>query len=225
MKKLILLIALFVGGAAAQNNEPILAYCATDQGCLFCKSEYSYGQIDGLLGYLGAYARDKGIMTFFTNKSGEQVHYPDTKRTPSELHKYFGGKGSISITNACPLLTDSIQPADGNWQIQTGHPQTTNCPKGLDEELKKVTMFKSGPKTFSKPFSPDDLLSATDVRWMQVGANRYRGIFSGAIGGFDTIYDVNVVSPDSIRGDLSFEVKIPGQPVCKVKKDFDYSRK
>lgn len=72
---------------------------------------------------------------------------------------------------------------------------------------------------------PYDLLKANEVRWLSTGLNRYRGIFSGAVGGFDTVYDVEVLSPDSMKGNLSFEIKIPGQKLCKVAVDFDYVRR
>lgn len=225
MKKLILLLFLSAGTVFSQTaSSPQLAYCSADKGCTFCRSEYSYKDLDLALNYLGTFERDRGILTFFTNKNGEDTHYPDRKRTPAELHTYFGGKGSPSVLNACPMPFGFIQPNDGDWSIRTSTPKAKNCPPGMGERLKEVQMFKNGPKTFSKPFTPNDLLAANEVKWFTTGSNRYRAVFSGAIDGFGTIYDVKVLSPDSMQGNLSLGIKIPGKPVCEVTMDFTYTR-
>lgn len=227
MKSLILVIAIFASSAIAQSAQsPLIAYCALEKGCTFCTSEYTYSEIDGILDYLGTYEKDRGIMTFFVSKNGEQTHYPDRKRTPAELNAYFGGKGAVTTSNRCPSLRreGSIQPNDGIWSIETNVPKAVDCPAGTADQIKKLKMFESGQKSFSKPFTPDDLLNANEVRWLSTGLNRYRGVFSGPIGGFDTVYEVSVLSPDSMKGNLSFEIKIPGQKVCKVSMDFDYVR-
>src|SRR5690606_32487583 len=132
-----------------------------------CTSDYTYGEIDSVLNYLGTYEKDRGIMTFFVNKNGEQTHYPDRTRTPAQLHAYFGGKGTVTTTNRCPMLRleGSIQPNDGIWSIETGAPKVVNCPAGTAEQLKKLKLFENGQKTFSKPFTPYDLLKADEVRW------------------------------------------------------------
>lgn len=225
MKKLIFILILAAGAVYGQNsNKPVLAYCTLEKGCTFCQSEYSYKDIDSAFNYLGTYEKDKGILTFFTNKDGEDRHYPDRTRSVAQLHAYFGGKGAAMTMNACPIPFGAIQPRDGNWSIDTSTPQTSNCPKGVAEELKKVKMFESGPKVFSKPFKPTDLLDVSEINWFATNTNRYRGVFNGAIGGFNTIYDVKILTPDSMKGNLSFEVKIPGQPLCKVNMDFTYTR-
>lgn len=225
MRKLILILVLAAGAAYGQGaDKPLLAYCELEKGCTFCRSEFSYRDIDTAFNYLGTYERDKGILTFFTNKSGEDTHYPDIKRTAQQLHEYFGGTGTASVLNACPLPNGIIQPNDGNWTIVVAKPQTSNCPKGTDAQLVKTQMIKSGAKVFSKPFKPQDLLDTPEAKWFATNLNRYRAVFSGAVGTFDTVYDVKVLSADSMKGNLSFEIKIPGQKVCRVSQDFTYSR-
>lgn len=136
MRSLILALAIFAGTTMAQSGQsPLIAYCTLEKGCTFCTSDYTYGEIDSVLNYLGTYEKDRGIMTFFVNKNGEQTHYPDRTRTPAQLHAYFGGKGTVTTTNRCPMLRleGSIQPNDGIWSIETGAPKVVNCPAGTAE--------------------------------------------------------------------------------------------
>ena len=224
MKTLIFILILAAAALAQGSNSPTLAYCETGKGCTFCQSAYSYDDIDSMLGYLGTYKSEKGVMTFFRNKEGEQRHYPERKRSRSQLHEYFGGKGEPAASANCPMAFPGIQPRDGNWTIRTEKPISKNCPAGTAEQLDKITLFGSGPKTFSKPFVPTDLLSVQEIKWISLGPNEYRGVFDGAIGSFNTIYDVTVQSPESMTGSLSAEIKIPGQPVCSIRKTFNYTR-
>ena len=229
IKKLAFVFFLSVVAAipafSQSSSKPLMAYCTLEKGCSVCQSGMSYDELDRAFNYLGTYAKNRGILTFFTNKNGEDTHYPDRTRTPTQLNRYFGGKGEPSVLNSCTLaFPASIQPNDGHWSIATSKPTTVNCPAGTEEQLSKIKMFQNGPKVFSKPFRPQDLLDDPNVKWSATNLNRYRALYSGADNNFETTYDVKVTSPNSMEGDLNFFIKIPGRKVCQVNIDFTYRR-
>ena len=202
-----------------------IAFCKLESGCKFYETGYTYKQVDGMLGYLGVFERDKGIMVFFRNKQGEDVHYPDQKRTPKQLHEYFGGKGEPIIAKGGVLpFENSIQPLDGNWIVVTEAPIAKGCPEQMQSQLGGIASLKSGSKTFSKPFIPEDLLP-DNTPWISTSLNKYKAfVLPKTNPSFKSIYDFNLVSPSSIKGSLTINVEIPNQPKCEIKTNFTYNR-
>lgn len=203
-----------------------IAYCKIDGGCKFYQTQYSYKDVDNMLGYMGVFERDKGIMTFFKNKQGQDIHYPDKKRNPRELHEYFGGKGEPNIAKGGIILPfdKTIQPKDGNWIAQTDKPILKNCPSQLGTQTDNIASIKSGNKVFSKPFKPTDLLPNT--KWLTLAENNYRvAILNDTQTAFKTFYTVNVLSPVQITGIADIYVTIPNQKTCEIKINFTYTTK
>lgn len=203
-----------------------IAYCKIDGGCKFYQTQYSYKDVDGMLGYLGVFERDKGIMTFLKNKQGQDVHYPDKKRSPRELHEYFGGKGEPNIAKGGIIspFDKTIQPKDGNWIAKTEKPILKNCPSLMDTQTDNIASIKNGNKVFSKPFTPADLFP--NVKWLTLAENNYRvAILNDTQTAFKTFYTVNVLSPVQIAGVADIYVTIPNQKTCEMKINFTYTTK
>jgi len=165
-------------------------------------------------------------MVFFRNKQNQDVHYPDNKRNVAELHKYFGGKGEPSIAKGGVLpFENTIQPLDGNWIADTETPIAKGCPAQIQSQLGGIANLKSGSKTFSKPFTPEDLLPAK-TPWISISLNSYKAfVMPETKPSFKSVYDFEVVSPSLIKGLLTINVEIPNQPKCEIKTNFTYSRK
>ncbi len=203
-----------------------IAYCKIDGGCKFYQTQYSYKDVDGMLGYLGVFEKDKGIMTFLKNKQGQDVHYPDKKRSPRELHEYFGGKGEPNIAKGEIIspFDKTIQPKDGNWIAKTEKPILKNCPSLMDTQTDNIASIKSGNKVFSKPFNPTDLFP--NVKWLTLAENNYRvAILNDTQTAFKTFYTVNVLSPVQITGVADIYVTIPNQKTCEMKINFTFTTK
>lgn len=208
------------------NAQVLIAYCKIEGGCKFYQTQYSYKDVDGLLGYLGTFEQDKGIMTFFRNKQGQDIHYPDKKRSPKELHAYFGGKGEPSIAKGGVALpfADNVQPSDGNWTVATARPVLKNCPQQLGEQTDKLVSLKSGNKVFSKPFTPTDLLPK-GTAWLNTSPGAYKAtLVPESAPTFKNLYTFQVKSAELITGTLTTNVAIPNQPTCEVNIDFTYKK-
>lgn len=225
MKKVfIMLFGLFY--AMNTQAQVTIAYCKIDGGCKFYQTQYSYKDVDGMLGYLGVFEKDKGIMTFLKNKQGQDVHYPDKKRSPRELHEYFGGKGEPNIAKGGIIspFDKTIQPKDGNWIAKTEKPILKNCPSLMDTQTDNIASIKNGNKVFSKPFTPADLFP--NVKWLTLAENNYRvAILNDTQTAFKTFYTVNVLSPVQITGVADIYVTIPNQKTCEMKINFTYTTK
>lgn len=225
MKKILM---TFLGIFCLLNTQAqvTIAYCKIDGGCKFYQTLYTYKDVDGMLGYMGVFEQDKGIMTFFKNKQGQDIHYPDKKRSPRELHEYFGGKGEPTIAKGGIILPfdKTIQPKDGNWTAQTDKPILKYCPNQLSTQTDNIASIKSGNKVFSKPFKPTDLLPNT--KWLTLAENNYRvAILNDTQTAFKTFYTVNVLSPVQITGVADIYVTIPNQKTCEIKINFTYTTK
>ncbi|RYU95029.1 hypothetical protein [Emticicia agri] len=221
---LLTLITTF-GTFAQSNDKPKVAFCQLPKGCVFYDHPFTYKQLDLMFDYLGTYENKKGILAFVTNVIGERMNYPDRKRSPKELHEYFGGKGEPLVVPWSMSIHQNIQPEDGKWTIASEKPQVGNCPKGVETQLEKVKMLESGDKTFDKPFSPVALLPAKEAKWFPVEPNVYKCILqltdSDVI---TTIYDVKVISPESMSGTMNYTFKIPNLPTCRIKINFKYTK-
>jgi hypothetical protein len=225
LKRVLFVFVFTIFSSVFAYAEVTIAFCKLGEGCKFYQTQYTYRQVDGMLGYQGVYSRDKGIMVFFRNKQAEDVHYPDQKRNAKELHKYFGGKGDPSVAKGGVLpFENSIQPLDGMWTVVTQQPVTKNCPAQLEERLTALIDVKSGNKTFSKPFTAADLLPAKTV-WINNSLNSYRAFLMPETKPiFRNIYDFEVQSPSLIIGTLRVAMEIPNQKTCEITTNFTYQR-
>jgi hypothetical protein len=224
MRNLTALIFCVVA-ALPLSAQVTIAYCKLGGGCKFYQTQYSYSQIDGMLNYLGTFEKDKGIMVFFKNKQNQDVHYPDRKRNPKELHAYFGGKGEPVVAKGGSAFDGIIQPNDGNWEAVTEQPTTQNCPPQLAAQLKGIANLKSGNKTFKKPFTPEELLPP-NTPWLTTAPNLYKAVILPSTSpSFRSMYDFEVISPQLVKGTLNVFVQIPSQPTCEVKTNFTFKHK
>ncbi|MEZ4901154.1 MAG: hypothetical protein R2822_05030 [Spirosomataceae bacterium] len=152
------------------------------------------------------------------------MYYGDYKRSPKELNEYFGGKGEPSIAKGGVLkpFDNTIQPKDGNWTITASKPVLKNCPAGLEKQMDNLVLPKSGNKVFKKPFDGTEILPA-GTKWLTLSPNVYRGlILTETQPTFKSIYDLKVITPSLMEGNLNVFVQIPGQKTCEVKIDFSY---
>lgn len=222
-----IILSLFLGLFCVLNTraQVTIAYCKFEQGCKFYQTQYSYKDIDIMLGYLGTFEKNKGTMVFFKNKQGQDIHYPDSKRSIKQLHEYFGGKGEPNIAKGGVPFDKTIQPKDGNWTTQTDKPILKNCPSQLANQTDGFANFKSGNKVFSKPFNPSDLLPP-NTKWLTLSENTYRAmVLPEAQAAFKTFYNVNVVSHELINGVADIYVNIPNQKTCEMKVNFTFKAK
>jgi hypothetical protein len=223
LKKLTILTAILLFSSILAKAEVKIAFCQFEAGCKFYQTSLTYKQVDGLLGYLGVYEKDKGIMVFFRNKQNQDVHYPDQKRSPKELHQYFGGKGEPTTAKGDVLPFTNIQPKDGNWLAVTETPIAKGCPAQLQEQLGEIASIKSGNRTFKKPFTPDELLPP-DTTWINTATNSFKAVILPATKpAFTSIYDFEIVSPTLVKGILTINVQIPNQPTCEIKTNFTFT--
>ena len=224
MKKLCVFFCLL---AAWQVNAQVtIAYCKFGGGCKLYQTSYSYAQVDGMLNYLGTFEKSKGILVFFKNQQNQDTHYPDNKRSPRQLHEYFGGKGEPNIAKgAIAPFQEAIQPESGNWEAITEAPTTQNCPAQLEPGLKSAAGVRSGKKNFKRPFSPDELFPNTP--WVTTSPNKYRAIILPETQpAFKTIYEFEVVSPKLIKGTSLTVVNMGTQgAACSMKTNFTFKHK
>ena len=226
MKNLILILLLTFCSFTYSQAQVLLAYFQLNGGCNFYQSQLSYKQADQMMNYMGVFEEKKGILVFFKNKDGEDRYYGDYTRNPKELHTYFGGKGEPAISKGAfqPFPT-AIQPEDGNWTISTAKPVTKDCLPGVEKEIEKIAMMKSGNKTFKKPFSPQELLPA-GAQWVTLSVNNYRAVILPETGpSMLNTYDVTVLSPSKMNGTVNYTIRIPGQKTCQIRMNFDYLKK
>ncbi|MCU0338978.1 MAG: hypothetical protein MUE30_03770 [Spirosomaceae bacterium] len=226
VQKIGLLAALVTVVASQAQAQVLVAYCQLGGGCKFYQTQYSYTQLDGMFNYLGTFEKDKGTLVFFKNKQNQDVHYPDRKRNPRELHAYFGGKGEPSIAkgNIAPF-DEAIQPESGNWEATTETPTAKNCPPPLESQLKGIASVKSGLKNFKKPFSPAELLPP-NTPWLTTTPNMYSAfLLPEANPSFKTLYEFEVKSPTLIKGTATIWIQIPTQSTCEMKTNFTFRRK
>lgn len=224
-KNALFTVSLFLATYYA-NAQVMIAYCKLDGGCKFYQTSYAYAQVDGMLGYLGTFEKDKGILVFFKNKQNQDTHYPDRKRSPRQLHEYFGGKGEPTIAKGgIAPFEEAIQPKDGNWEAKTDNPVAKNCPSQLSMQLKGIASVKSGQRIFKKPFTPEELLPPK-TPWLTIAPNMYKAfVLPQTEPAFKTIYDFEVVSPTLVKGATTTLIQIPTQATCEVKTNFTFKHK
>ena len=211
--------------SAASGDRVAWALCQTGQGCQVCDTSLTHAQVDASLGAMGLISGNPGhIVTVMRTKAGDWTWYYDTRRPAPELDKYFGGPGRAN-KGACPPLPGDHQPRDGQWSVANGKAVAKKCPAGLDRQLASLQLFRSGPVKFAKPFRAADALPGQSVAWVQVAPNKHVGSFAPAgQKGMQARYELEVVSPEAMKGQLKIAVPIPGQPTCEVQMPFDYRR-
>jgi len=229
--RLLPVLALVVSlPAAAQaptgaSDRVTLAFCRSGEGCDTCDTTLSHAQADASLGALGLVADSPGhIVTVMRNKQGEWTWYYDTRRTPEDLDRSFGGPGRGKQA-ACATLPGGHQPRDGQWTVHNETPVAKNCPAGVAENLSTLQLFRSGPVRFRKPFAAADALPGEDVAWLQTGPDSHVGSFSPAgNSAMRARYQLQVTSPEAMAGKLQVVVTVPGAAPCEVAMDFHYRR-
>ncbi|MFN7782101.1 MAG: hypothetical protein ACK5PG_05125 [Lysobacterales bacterium] len=221
---LLLLGLLSVPVAEARAEGVRWALCELDAGCRFCTLPITHVQADVALSALGLIRDAPGhTVTVLRNRAGEWTWYYDTRRTPAELHSYFGGQGA-PVEGACPGLPEAVQPRDGHWRLAPSPAQSKNCPAGLDAQLQaQLPLPGAGEIRFQRPFQASDTLPV--AAWVPVAPNRQVGVFAPAgADGLRGIYSLDVVSEDAMRGELRVIAPIPGQASCEVTISFEYRR-
>lgn len=211
--------------APAPTDRIQLAVCQTGAGCTTCDASLSHAQADASLGALGLVADSPGhIVTVMRNKQGEWTWYYDTRRTPQELDRTFGGPGRGKQAGCAPV-PGGHPPRDGVWTVHNETPVAKNCPAGVAENLGTLQLFRSGPVVFRKPFSAADALPGENVAWLQTGPDTHVGSFAPAgNAAMRARYQLQVTSPEAMAGKLQVVVPIPGRAPCEVAMDFHYRR-
>lgn len=214
---------MMFAGAQAHAESVRWALCQLEQGCQLCELPITHLQADLALSALGTVRDAPGhTVTVMRNRAGEWTWYYDTRRSPAELHAYFGGSGEPN-QGTCAALPGDLQPRDGKWSIQAAPATSKNCPAGLDAQLQVLPMPQSGPVVFDKPFRASSVLPGAS--WIQIAPNRHVGSIAPA--GNDSLkghYTLEVVSETAMRGELKVTAPIPGQPACEIRMGFNYSR-
>lgn len=229
MHRILPLVPLLLSGSAAAATTPAdrvtWALCLSGEGCQVCDTSLTHAQVDQTLAALGLISGNPGyIVTTMRKQDGEWSWYYDTRRSPAELDRYFGGSGRGKLAT-CPTMPGAIQPRDGTWRVTADASRATGCPAGLEKQLPALQMMKSGRVVFGKPFHASEALPDPAVTWVQLAPDRHAGSFVPAgTRGMQARYTLDVESPERMRGHLVVSVPIPGRTTCRVETPFTYER-
>lgn len=215
-----LFIFLLIISNIAFANKLMLATCEMGKGCTFQLSEADASDYDILDGNNENYYQNlpENAIVVDAKINGNWENYVETGMTRSQLDKFYGGDGFTMIYPFNP----NFQPSDGQWKIQIGTIVGDICYGQTSNLFKSMLQGKSqsGNVTFPKPFHGRFLMNSSDVKWVRIRPNIYRGYFGNPY--MNLVFVAELKNEKLIEGVITVSIRVPTKEDCINKIPISY---
>ncbi|MBA5628248.1 hypothetical protein [Moheibacter lacus] len=220
MKRLLVALFLMISPIILAKKL-ILATCEMGNGCTFQLSELDATEYDIVDGNTENYYANlpENAIVVDVKVDGNWENYVELEMSRSQLDKFYGGDGFTMIYPFNP----NFQPLDGQWKISIGtvvgdvcYGQTSNLFKSMLEGKSQ-----SGIVTFPKPFHGRFLMNSSDVKWMRIRPNLYRGYFGNHA--MNMVFIAELKNEKLIEGLITVTIRVPTKEDCINKIPISYT--
>ena len=220
MKRLLVALFLMISPFILAKKL-MLATCEMGNGCTFQLSELDATEYDIVDGNTENYYENlpENAIIVDAKIEGNWENYVELEMSRSQLDKFYGGDGFTMMYPFNP----NFQPLDGEWKIQMGtvvgdicYGQTSNLFKTMLEGKSQ-----SGNVTFSKPFHGRFLMNSSDVKWIRIRPNLYRGYFGNPY--MNLVFMAELKNEKLIEGLITVTIRVPTKEDCVNKIPISYT--